>query len=310
MEKFKKQLSLLLAIVMLFSVVAISAISAGADTNDPSMDDIFDDNYSTVTSSTEPSSSETEPSSSETEPSSSETEPSSSETVPSGTGDPEGDDDWKETSSTNPSESESTTKEPVKALAMPVLRTVKPASKTSVVITFDAVDTAEKYIVFRATNGSASFKSITTITVTTTGANKGAGVVTYTDKTAKGGAQYTYKIRAIRGDEYKDSNVATVSMMKFSDRSKIKTTPAKKAVTVKIAKKVKYADGYEVRYSTNKKFKKKLTSKKTAKATAKKVKIKKLKSGKTYYVKMRAYKIINGKMKYGKWSKAVKAKAK
>jgi len=75
---------------------------------------------------------------------------------------------------------------------------------------------------------------------------------------------------------------------------------AKKKIVVKW-KKIKGANGYQITYSTNKKFRKA----KTINVKAKKVKytIKKLKSGKKYFIKVRAYK-LNGKEKVtGAWSK-------
>ena len=58
--------------------------------------------------------------------------------------------------------------------------------------------------------------------------------------------------------------------------------------------------GYVVKYSTKKKFGKKTTIiKKVKKAT---FTIKKLKANKNYYVKVRAYKVVNNKTYYGKWS--------
>ncbi|MCR4847107.1 MAG: leucine-rich repeat domain-containing protein, partial [Eubacterium sp.] len=72
-----------------------------------------------------------------------------------------------------------------------------------------------------------------------------------------------------------------------------------------IWKKVNGAKGYEVQYSTNKKFKKAKT--KTTKKTS--FVIKKLKKKKTYYVRVRAYTIdASGKKVPGKWSKVKKAK--
>lgn len=74
-------------------------------------------------------------------------------------------------------------------------------------------------------------------------------------------------------------------------------------------KKVKGVDGYQIRYSTSKKFKKKKTiTVKNAKAVKKTVK--KLKAKKVYYVKIRAYKTINGKKQFSKWSKAKKVETK
>lgn len=76
-----------------------------------------------------------------------------------------------------------------------------------------------------------------------------------------------------------------------------------KKVVLKL-KKVSGATGYEVRYSTNKKFKK---SVKKVKTTSLKVTLKKLKKGKKYYVKVRPYyKDSNGKYTYGKYSSVKK----
>ena len=66
-------------------------------------------------------------------------------------------------------------------------------------------------------------------------------------------------------------------------------------------KKVSGAKGYQVKWATNKKFKKakkKFTSKKT-------ITLKKL-NKKKYFVKVRAYKIKNGRKYFGKWSKKLK----
>jgi hypothetical protein len=85
---------------------------------------------------------------------------------------------------------------------------------------------------------------------------------------------------------------------------------AKKALTVKAAAQAEMK-GYQVQYSTSKKFTKKTT--KTIKvATKKKLnkKIKGLKSGKKYYVRVRAYKMNGKKTVYSAWTakKSVKVK--
>ena len=71
-------------------------------------------------------------------------------------------------------------------------------------------------------------------------------------------------------------------------------------------KKVSGAKGYEISYSTDKKFKKAVTKKNTAKTS---YTISKLKKGKIYYVRIRAYKIDStGKKVYGKYSSVKKVK--
>lgn len=84
-----------------------------------------------------------------------------------------------------------------------------------------------------------------------------------------------------------------------------KRTSAKKA-TVSI-KKVSGATGYQVTYATDKKFKK---NKKSVFTKKNKVTLKSLKKGKTYYVKVRAYKTAEGTKNYGSYSKVVTIKMK
>ena len=69
-------------------------------------------------------------------------------------------------------------------------------------------------------------------------------------------------------------------------------------------KKVSGVSGYQVQYSTSKKFTKKTTKTITCKGNKKFTKIiKKLKGKKKYYVRVRTYKIVNGKKVYSGWSK-------
>lgn len=72
-------------------------------------------------------------------------------------------------------------------------------------------------------------------------------------------------------------------------------------------KKDKNAKGYQISYSTNKKFKKNMKIKDITKTT---FTVKKLKKKKTYYVRVRAYTLSNGKKVYGKWSSVKKVKIK
>lgn len=99
--------------------------------------------------------------------------------------------------------------------------------------------------------------------------------------------------------EKKTSSVARASV------ASVKITNVK-GRKIKVVIKGKNASGYQLRYSTSKKFKKKQT-KTTAKST---FTISRLKKGKTYYVKVRAYNKVNGKKVYSPWSKVKKVKIK
>lgn len=70
-------------------------------------------------------------------------------------------------------------------------------------------------------------------------------------------------------------------------------------------KKATGAKGYELQYSTSKKFSKKTTKSRQVKTT--KLVLKKMKK-KTYYVRVRAFKKVNGKKQYSVWSKTKKIK--
>ena len=78
----------------------------------------------------------------------------------------------------------------------------------------------------------------------------------------------------------------------------------KKSASVKWSK-ISGAAGYQLQYSTSKKFSKSKTVKISGTAKNKQT-IKSLSSQKTYYVRIRAYKTVNGKTWYGAWSKSKK----
>ena len=82
----------------------------------------------------------------------------------------------------------------------------------------------------------------------------------------------------------------------------------KKTLTLKW-KQEKNCSGYQISYSRKKTFKsqKKILVKGGKKTSCT---IKKLSSGKTYCVKIRSYRIVNGKKDYGKWSKVYRVRIK
>ena len=88
------------------------------------------------------------------------------------------------------------------------------------------------------------------------------------------------------------------------------TSPRTKQLKVTY-KKVSGVTGYQVTYSTSKKFTKATTKTATVKGVSKLSKtIKSLKKGKTYYVKVRTYKTVSGKKYYSTYTKVKKIKIK
>ena len=99
----------------------------------------------------------------------------------------------------------------------------------------------------------------------------------------------------------------TVAKPKSAKFKKVK--PAKKAISVEW-KKVSGVSGYEIQLATDKKFKKNKKTVTVKKQKTTKTTVKKLKAKKKYYVRIRTYKIVNGKKVYSSWSKVKSVKTK
>lgn len=125
----------------------------------------------------------------------------------------------------------------------------------------------------------------------------------YTDSALK--QKITGITQANKSDLTLYAKWSKVSVKKASLKS-VKNNAKKKAkVTIK---KVSGAKGYRVQYSTNKKFKKGTKTKTTTKTS---LTLSGLKKGKTYYVRVCAYKLDSANNKvYGKYSAAKKVKIK
>ena len=94
-------------------------------------------------------------------------------------------------------------------------------------------------------------------------------------------------------------------------KTKIKSVKGKKNGFKITWKKVSGVKGYQIKYSTNKYFFESLTkSKNVKKAKTTSTTVKNLRKGKTYFVKVRTYKIVKGKKVYSNWSKVKTVTAK
>lgn len=176
---------------------------------------------------------------------------------------------------------------------------------TGVKLTWKKVSDASGYVVYRKNLGSKSWKKIKIV--------KGASKTTYTDSTVKSkhGTVYSYRI-----ESYKSVNGQTAKAVSKEKKILRLTAPTK----LKIAnqkgrklsvtwKKQKKISGYQIQYSTGKAFAKGTKITNIVKSSDKAV-IKKLKKGKTYYVRIRSYQKSGSKKTYSAWSSYTKVKIK
>ena len=139
-------------------------------------------------------------------------------------------------------------------------------------------------------------------------------------ETDEGGTAFGFEVTKI--EEVKQSSSETTDKpttkvndtkktgVQFSKPQNITKLTAKNVKKKRVSlkwQKVAKAKGYQIQYALDRKFKKSRKTKNTSKTS---YTIKKLKKKKTYYIRVRAYAIINGKKVYGNWCKAKKIKIK
>ena len=141
--------------------------------------------------------------------------------------------------------------------------------------------------------------------LTYTTSNKAVATVDAAGKvTVKGPGVAKITVKAAATTDYKAASKTVTVTVVPKKQSISLVNKIKKQLTIKWKKNTK-ASGYQVVYSTNKKFTGKKTVRKAKTTTS--YKIKGLKKGKKYYVKVRSYKTVNGKRIYGAYSTAKKA---
>ena len=187
-------------------------------------------------------------------------------------------------------------------LSTPKISSAKYVKKNQIRVTYGKVLGADSYELYRKI-GSGKYVKIKTVS---------AKYSYITDTSAKKAGTYYYKVKAIsKTQPYLSSSYSSaksVKVMSFSAKAKFKLTAAKKAFTFKFKTKVTNADGYQIQYATKSNFKGAKTA--TVSKSAKSKKISKLKAKTTYYVRVRAYKKINGKKVYSVYSAKLKVKTK
>jgi fibronectin type 3 domain-containing protein len=142
-------------------------------------------------------------------------------------------------------------------------------------LTWKAVNGADEYIVYRAKAKDAPYKKV----ITTTGTK-------YTNITGEAGKTYYYKVKAVSDDKKVENSEFSKVVKRTYDLSRpVVTAKSKTKKQVKLTwKKVDGAKKYVVYRATSKdgKYTKIATTTKTSYTN------KKLKSGKTYYYKVKA----------------------
>lgn len=118
-----------------------------------------------------------------------------------------------------------------------------------------------------------------------------------------------YKSEYIEESTKKETSTVTPTTAKT--KIKISPTQIKKLKSgkkkIKVSwKRIKEAQGYQIKVCKKRNFKKSITKN----VTKTKITIKKLKSDQRYYVKVRGYVIVSGKKKYSNWSKVRRIKTK
>ena len=127
----------------------------------------------------------------------------------------------------------------------------------------------------------------------------------HAQETPQQAAQQTAQQPSVKNDTATEQ----VNVAKPKSVSPKKVKSAKKAVSVEW-KKVGGVKGYQIQVATDKKFKKNKKTVTVKKQKTTKTTVKKLKSKKKYYVRVRTYKIVNGKKVYSSWSKVKSVKTK
>lgn len=177
-------------------------------------------------------------------------------------------------------------------LTAPTISSVTNTS-TGVKLKWKKSSKATGYYVYRKTS-SGSWKKIKTIKKNTT--------VSYTDKSAKNGTTYSYKVTAYSGKTTKSSAAKKITRVAVPTVSSL-VSKSCVSLTAKVTS-TKKMSGYQIQYSTTKSFGSSVVKISLSSGTSASKTVKGLTSGKKYYVRARAYKTVSGKKYYSAWSSA------
>lgn len=209
------------------------------------------------------------------------------------------------TSTTKPTTPPTTTKPAAVTVAKPTGFAVKTRATTSLTLKWNKVSGASGYEIQKyANNKWTSIKKITS-----------GSTLTYKISKLSAGSNHKYRIRAyktVSSKNYSSSwssaitvctkpNMVTLSSLSALSKHRIKVNWKKVSGT---------ASGYQIYWARDKNFKN-IVAKTTVSGQSKTTYTgKNFTKGRTYYIKVRAYKTVNGTKYYGAWSKVKSVKSK
>lgn len=177
---------------------------------------------------------------------------------------------------------------------------ISNTTSSSIKLSWSKVSNADGYRIYRSTSKNGTYTKIKDITKNST--------LSYTDSSLSSNKKYYYKIKSFKTSKKEKyygyySNIANGETNLSTPSVKL-STPKSKSIKVSWEK-ISGAKGYELYRSTSKKGKySKITTSNLSYTS------KNLTKNKTYYYKVRAYKIVNSKKVYSSYSsiKSISAK--
>ena len=169
-------------------------------------------------------------------------------------------------------------------------------SPAGIIFKWKKAANASGYKIYRRTGNSSKWVNIATVS--------GNNTLVYTDGSVKAGTMYTYTVRAYKGSALSAYNKNGSRIVRLT--APVQYKPSSKAsgkLTVRW-KKAAGASGYQIQYAASRSMR----GSRTVSASALTRTLSGLKKGSTYYVRIRAYKKVNGKTYYGAWSSVKNAK--
>lgn len=192
--------------------------------------------------------------------------------------------------------------EPVAAVRQPDLVKAQNAA-AGITVKWKKSSDATGYYVYRKTPGG-KWKRIANV--------KGKNKVSYTDQAvkSKNGKMYIYTVKAYNGDKVSKYSKTGLTVYRLTAPSLSRPTGKPAGKMLVTWKQNQKADGYQIHYARSADFRTQRLTKtvKSVKKTSQT--ITKLKKKKTYYVRIRSYKKVDGVNYFSAWSSVKKVKTK